>query len=818
MNICHYCGFTSSSLSTVISHIRWIHSSDSSKQRVPCPCEGCPVVIKSSRCMLRHLTSVHRSQLHPSSCVYTSEIPCVDSPLIDIEMTQLESVGFDSSERSSNDFTCNDNSTQLDHCNPSDIYNASLETLADSLIRLYVRSYTVHKSTKANAKEMVFSCASIIHNFSENMVDIFRSHCQIQNSNVMSAESYFNFEQFFQRNLPRILSDANVVKYLSEHFKMPCVQTFELCSSLKHSYTYIPIKETLQLVFRSKLTKWLEFDSTLLRQQYSFFSSEYFMRFIRPLCKNAVYLGLYMDDFEICNPIGKYKKKQKLVGVYFTILNLDPRVMSTSNNFFLVMAFKRSYVTTYGLKSILAAVMNELNELYEKDIFVETLGYVSVIACFMAGDNLSQHEICGLSTSFSSGYICRFCKMTSKQSRDTLHGTYVSPSLRLHTQFIRTQLQDGFVKEDAVVTHVMYSTMPFFVVPDMMHDLLANGLSHNVICLVVLEMIRTHEISLSIFNKILKLGFQFLRGVNINMEHLKKGYLPINAADLISVLTKLPVYLAAYIVYPSESPHWRLLMNHVSILKVLLMLNINDFYLEELHCCILEEHRILLENDYQKYIKCICKYHYVFSHYCGFAKFYGSLRFLWCMRFESMHQVFKRHVNLVGNYKNVSFNLCHWFTQRLCLTYSDSNFDYICEGNWVKNYSPELLASEERNVICSVIGISLPSILKQVMKSAEHVRVASYDFKINCYIVYSTDECFEPMFEIIRKILFIKDNWYLITESVSAITLDLCMCYEPVEFNGLKCLSVLDMKFIHPPIEEIIIKGRRFITLEHYCS
>lgn len=53
--------------------------------------------------------------------------------------------------------------------------------------------------------------------------------------------------------------------------------------------------------------------------------------------KLSLKLQLYVDEFEVCNPVCPKHGKYKLTGVYFTIGNLSKRYRNTSNTVFLCM-------------------------------------------------------------------------------------------------------------------------------------------------------------------------------------------------------------------------------------------------------------------------------------------------------------------------------------------------------------------------------------------------------------------------------------------------------------------------------------------------
>ena len=52
-------------------------------------------------------------------------------------------------------------------------------------------------------------------------------------------------------------------------------------------------------------------------------------------CDLAIYIQLYLDEFEPCNPIGSNRGYNKTTGVYFSILNLPRRYRLMDMSIFL---------------------------------------------------------------------------------------------------------------------------------------------------------------------------------------------------------------------------------------------------------------------------------------------------------------------------------------------------------------------------------------------------------------------------------------------------------------------------------------------------
>lgn len=121
-------------------------------------------------------------------------------------------------------------------------------------------------------------------------------------------------------------------------------------------------------------------------------------------------VSLYVDDFEVCNPLGTSRKTHKLCGVYWILNNLPPGSHSALSSIYLAVLCKSKDVKVYGYENILEPLLQDLIILDKHGVFTAGLGELvkgtvqSVIA-----DNFGAHGIAGFIESFSGVYFCRFC-------------------------------------------------------------------------------------------------------------------------------------------------------------------------------------------------------------------------------------------------------------------------------------------------------------------------------------------------------------------------------------------------------------------------
>lgn len=130
-------------------------------------------------------------------------------------------------------------------------------------------------------------------------------------------------------------------------------------------------------------------------------------------------VSLYVDDFEVCNPLDTSRKT--LCVVYWILNNLPPGSHSALSSIYLAVLWKSKDVKVNGYENILekhGVVIAGLAEFVKGTV-------QSVIA-----DNLRAHGIAGFIESFSAVFFCRFCtgersEIQDKEGTKDLHETHI---------------------------------------------------------------------------------------------------------------------------------------------------------------------------------------------------------------------------------------------------------------------------------------------------------------------------------------------------------------------------------------------------------
>ncbi|XP_073671210.1 uncharacterized protein [Paramisgurnus dabryanus] len=206
--------------------------------------------------------------------------------------------------------------------------------------------------------------------------------------------------------------------YYRSHFNVVEPTEYVLDPKKNKTFQYVPLLKSLQQVLNCQpiLDKVINFTEgtsephTETPVYKSYRDGLHFKE--NPLLSEAsvISLILYVDDFEICNPLGTSKKKHKVCGVYWVLGSLPSYCQSSLSSIYLAALIKSEDVKSYGYEKVLQPLINDLVNLEQHGVFISKLGRVlKGTVQFVVADNLAAHGIGGFVESFSGTHVCRFC-------------------------------------------------------------------------------------------------------------------------------------------------------------------------------------------------------------------------------------------------------------------------------------------------------------------------------------------------------------------------------------------------------------------------
>lgn len=120
---------------------------------------------------------------------------------------------------------------------------------------------------------------------------------------------------------------------------------------------------------------------------------------------------MYIDDFEINNPLGSKSMYHSISEIYYSFPLIEQS--SKLTHIFLAALLKSKDLKSFGNELCFKNLINEFNSLEKDGIIINTSDgpkQVYFILGLIIGDILGLNSICDFSKSFSANYFCRFCK------------------------------------------------------------------------------------------------------------------------------------------------------------------------------------------------------------------------------------------------------------------------------------------------------------------------------------------------------------------------------------------------------------------------
>ena len=455
-----------------------------------------------------------------------------------------------------------------------------------------------------------------------------------------------------------VSSDAKIKQFCVQnlHFIAPITVTLGMNDLTGHleTYQYIPVCETVKhYIEHDDVWESMNRDNPPnVNLLHSYKDSEAFkIHRLFSINSSALRLHFYIDDLELCNPLGSAKKKHCITAVYFQIGNLERKHLSSLKSIHVACLARSLHVKKYGLHVVLQRLIADIslleNEGIEVNVDGRNLRLFGSLATLSA-DNLASHEIGGFRTCFSSGRICRFCMISYADICEFSSETQTNfPKIRnsidhaFHVSSVESdeKLSSAYGVKYASAFNSLGSFDPTTALPpDCMHDILT-GVIVVVLKVCLGGLIAAKLISTTILNERLQ---QFPYGKNelrCVPPLFSNSFPNVNLAGTASQKWHLFVLLPFLIgdLVPVTNIYWELYLLSRKMNDIIFSPVINVSQLPYLDQIISDHHKLLVELAPRSFTP---KCHFV-THYPRLTYLYGPLRNVWCMRFEAYHQYLK---------------------------------------------------------------------------------------------------------------------------------------------------------------------------------
>ncbi|XP_056225827.1 uncharacterized protein LOC130164860 [Seriola aureovittata] len=427
---------------TFFSHLRQ-HLKN--KETVKCPYENCIFESNVYSIFNAHKSKEHRlpSQKRLKPDIALRSTPQDSDPDVSQDVQEVEDFSSDPTDQDKNEEEAQiENLDHLQH------------QLEHNLASLFLKLQTVlHLSDMAvqeviqQLNQLVLLSEPILHNAIQQ---ILNQHGVSDNSVVRKIMNAVKENNLFLKmtDAGQSLSTASKrASYFQREFPMVVPVEYKLEKDLQ-SLSYVPILKMLQKLLNRAdvLDKILIHKCTVdgfntYRDGTHYRGNDFFKTETL-----RIVLGLYIDEFEIANPLGTSKKKHKLCGIYWVLANLPSKHRSCLHSIQLAILCRASAIKQHGYAAVLHPLLQDLVTLEKHGVYVEQSGEcLKGTVLYVSADNLGAHSFAGFQESFTVEHPCRFCmvKRSDIQQREVRSGAFECRTSQDHDSLCRITTNNG---------------------------------------------------------------------------------------------------------------------------------------------------------------------------------------------------------------------------------------------------------------------------------------------------------------------------------------------------------------------------------------
>ncbi len=386
--------------------------------------------------------------------------------------------------------------------------------------------------------------------------------------------------------------------------------------------------------------------------------------------QNIILLRLYGDDVEPANPLGSHKTLYKIGLIYYQFEQLPSYLQSKLSNIYLALCYHTEDLKSYGWRSVLAPLINELRELETTGIDLMVNGirtnYKVILSC-VTGDNLFLNSILGFVESFTAHYPCRHCLLQRCEFSNAFieNSNLVRTKLSYDAAVASGDVQCTGIKSSCELNALNYFHAAENYVQDIMHDFLEGICKYDMV-LVCKYLVDNGYFTLQTLNnriQCINYGYHDVGNKPPIITTLDTTTLPFHANEMWNFVLHFPVSVGQFIDESLDVWRWYLYLRQ--IMDIVFAPTVLIFEIPLLKTLISEylELRVILFPDNPLKNK-----HHHILHYPRLIMQSGPLVRLWCMRFEQKHQRYKKLLHIGGNFKNIPYTVANRHQQDLACT------------------------------------------------------------------------------------------------------------------------------------------------------
>ena len=540
-----------------------------------------------------------------------------------------------------------------------------------------------------------------------------------------------------------------------------------------------------------------------------------------PIFKDdSVQIILYQDAFEVVNPLGSARKKHKVLGVYYTLANIEPHLRSSIDHIQLVLLCTESDLK-FGQDKVFGKLVEDLRFLEQTGLKLKVKGeqLVKGSLCAIVGDNLGSHGIGGFSEGFNHKYFCRFCLLDLDSFHKCPYQTGKARTIASHKQELQFLEQNPHIKiHNGVKFDSVFNSLEFFHVsmpglpPCLGHDLFEGIVSYDL-PLIINHLVKNLKwfTYADLNRKITWLKYSGTDSLDRPCEvNENADRLPGHAVQNWVFLRLFSILVGEFIQDPMDTV-WQLYISLKKIVELVCSPSIHQSQIVYLQS-VIENYLDLRSTEFPD-VKLRPKHHYLL-HYPKLILSYGPLIRLWTMRFESKHSYFKKCARTLQNFKHITFSLAERHQLLQAFYSAGSLFKPTLQVNCSSEFNIKLL---KESVVKAIFDTEI-NFTKQNTVLSDSLVFKGTEYKINQAVVLDKSDDQITMGLVMK--LLVKDgvDIYVIVnkcsfsyistygyfvcpgnpednDSFTCLRLSSLLCYSPLSLYRQGSEHVLSLKY-----------------------
>ncbi len=542
---------------------------------------------------------------------------------------------------------------------------------------------------------------------------------------------------------------------------------------------------------------------------------------------SALQIQLYLDELELCNPLGSRRGKHKVTVIYYMIGNLPKHFRSQQKFIHLSNIVEHKFIKEagYNYDNVLQHLLRDLQVLQTEGLEITVNGKQKNIRGKLIGvsaDNLSAHTLAGFQIHFQSGRICRFCMIDHAdistcfdESQCTLR---CKNNYDYHLQAVEENAANaniyGVRKACALQSLPLFDVITSFP-PDIMHDLM-EGVIPITIQLLLQYLRDANIISCDMFNDKLR---------DVKISHIENkpcllsesvfranGHLSGSAAQKFELFLLLPQLIGS--IVDKNSKPWKvyLLLREISdivfapVLSNELISDVNELIAQFMHAFV---------ETFGKN-KLVPKIHYL-VHYPRMMRLFGPLKNFWCMRFEAKHQYFKKVARQTACFKNISKSLAKRHQMRQCWEMLGEEMLIASNQSLSKSVSTlfSKLSEDIQIAIANCTNIDINA--NELVTSVKSLQLNNVKYKVNnVFVLQTVQEEHIPVVMYLKKIICVRDCWFFCGKLCFAEQFNAHLHAYKIRQDGwIACQP--DAFLDYSTHDRFVIEGEEYFNMRYAC-